>query len=285
MAGTSPTMTKQSDGVAIAARDGRRVWLKWHKLRRHADEPAFDPANLRAGLAAGASLEIDVRRLADDRWVCLHDDVLDEETDGSGPVAALRSGDAAALRIRGAGYSPPLLAALAAVVAAAPASQALLQLDLKEPAATLTERAVRAFAAAVGPVASRCLLSGCEWPAVARLGAAVPGLRLGYDPYEAAAGRPLDTADAIAALAQETLATAPDAACFYLWHRTASAALDQGVNPIAILQERGAMVDVWTLDPSTPDIASILPRMVAAGADQITTNDPFALQALWEATA
>jgi hypothetical protein len=39
------------------------VRLKWHKLRRHPDDPPFGRANLRAGLAAGASLEIDLRRL------------------------------------------------------------------------------------------------------------------------------------------------------------------------------------------------------------------------------
>lgn len=277
-------MTSRSDGIAISARDGRRVWLKWHKLRRHAGEPPFDPANLRLGLAAGASLEIDVRRVADDRWVCLHDDVLDDETDGSGPVAALRSGDLARLRIRGAAYPPPLLAGIAADVARAAPSPAVLQLDLKEPAATLTDGAVREFAAAIAPIAPRCLLSGCEWEAVARLGAAVPGLRLGYDPYEVAEGRTLVTAADYEGLARETLANAPDAAMFYLYHRFVSAALDLGVNPVAIVKANGAAVDVWTLDPATPDIGRILPRMVEAGADQITTNDPLALQALWEET-
>ncbi|MGF1625650.1 MAG: glycerophosphodiester phosphodiesterase [Alphaproteobacteria bacterium] len=272
-----------NDGIALAADDGRRVLLKWHKLRRAAHEPPFDPTNLRAGLAAGASLEVDVRRLADDAWVCLHDDVLDEETDGAGPVTALASPEVAGIRIRGAAYPPPLLAELVEIIVAAAPSSAILQLDLKEPAATLTERAVAGFAAAVAPVAGRCLLSGCAWPAVARLGAAVPGLRLGYDPYEDAEGRTLATATDMESLAWETLETAPDAAIFYLYHRFVAAALDLGVNPLAILKCRGALVDIWTLDPSTPGIEAILPRMIAAGADQITTNAPVALQALWDA--
>ena len=61
-------MSRGRDNDAAVALDhaGRRVLLKWHKLRRRAGEPPFDPANLATGLAAGASLEIDVRCLADD---------------------------------------------------------------------------------------------------------------------------------------------------------------------------------------------------------------------------
>jgi hypothetical protein len=32
-----------------------------------------------------------------------------------------------------------------------------------------------------------------------------------------------------------------------------------------------------------PEIETMLPRMVAAGADQITTNDPIGMARLWEA--
>jgi hypothetical protein len=38
---------------------------------------------------------------------------------------------------------------------------------------------------------------------------------------------------------------------------------------------------VWTLDPDMPEIANVLPRMIAAGANQITTNDPLRMGALW----
>ena len=134
-----PCPTTQRDdgdqGVAIDA-DGRRVLLKWHKLRRAAAEPPFAIANLPAGLALGASMEIDVRLMADGDWICLHDDVLDEETDGAGPVARLDTAAARSLHIAGANYPPPLLTDMTAVLAAAPASDACLQLDLKEPAAT-----------------------------------------------------------------------------------------------------------------------------------------------------
>ena len=86
---------------------GRRVLLKWHKLRRGANEPPFSLANLRAGLALGASLEIDARMLGDGTWTCLHDDVLDEETTGTGPVNAADAKAIARTRIAGASYPPP----------------------------------------------------------------------------------------------------------------------------------------------------------------------------------
>jgi glycerophosphoryl diester phosphodiesterase len=269
-------------GVSIEYR-GRAVLLKWHKLRRGPDEPPFSLANLRAGLALGASLEIDIRLLADGAWVCLHDDMLDEETDGSGPVAGVSSDAIRRLRIAGSDYPPPLLAHVASVVAAARASKACLQIDLKEPAGALTRRAIRGFAETIAPIAPTCLLSGTEWTAVERLGAGVPRLRLGYDPYDVAEGRRLDDGDSIAAFVDEVFATAPAAHTFYLYHRFVGAALAHGVDPIAILKSAAAKIDVWTLDPTMPEIETMLPRMVAAGADQITTNDPIGMARLWEA--
>jgi glycerophosphoryl diester phosphodiesterase len=267
-------------GVALAV-GNRRVMLKWHKLRRAADQPPFAVANLRAGLALDASLEVDVRRLADDSWVCLHDAVLEEETNGAGPVTAADADAVRSLRIAGADFAPPLLAELALAIAAAASTAACLQFDLQEPRATLTVKAVANFAAAVGPVARACLLSGGDWAAVQQLGAHVPGLRLGYDPIDEMAHRQLDTAESISAFLEEVVAMAPSAATYYLDYRFVSAAVDRGVNAVRRLQVAGAMVDIWTLDPTTPEIETVLPAMIATGADQITTNDPVGLTTLW----
>jgi glycerophosphoryl diester phosphodiesterase len=269
-----------ADGVAVE-HDGRRVLLKWHKLRRAADDPPFSLANLRAGLACGASLEIDIRLLADGAWVCLHDDVLDEETDGHGRVAGLDSEAIRRLRIAGAGFAPPLLTEVTALVAAAPETGACLQLDLKEPAKTLTEAGVESFVAAIAPVAGRCLLSGVEFDPVARLGSGVPGLRLGYDPYELAEGRDLADRRTMEAFVAEVFAIAPAADAFYLYHRFVGAALALGFNPLKRLKENGAIIDIWTLDPTTPRVIAILEEVIAAGADQITTNDPPGIDRLW----
>ncbi len=269
-----------NDGVAIDA-GGRRVMLKWHKLRRFAKEPPFMAANLPRGLAIGASMEIDARVLADGNWVCLHDDVLDRETTGTGPVEKADTETIRGLRLAGADFAPPLLADLAGNVAAAGDTGAVFQIDLKEPAVGLTPAAVARFAEIIAPVAGRCLLSGTEWAAVRILGDAVPDLPLGFDPLDIAEGRRLaDRADMVA-LTEETAATAPPAVMFYLHYKFVLAALALGHNPIARLQQGGGRVDVWTLDPTTPDIGGVLARVVNAGADQITTNDPLAMAALW----
>ncbi|HEV3177076.1 MAG TPA: glycerophosphodiester phosphodiesterase family protein, partial [Stellaceae bacterium] len=264
-------MTDVTAGVFISYL-GRRVRLKWHKLRRDRADPPFGLANLRAGLAAGASLEIDIRALADGAFVCLHDDVLDGETDGHGRVGEADTAAIRGLRISGTAYAPPLLSDIARELAAAPNSSACLQLDLKEKREGLSLSAIEAFVATIGPVAQSCLLSGTDWHAVEALGAAVPSLRLGFDPLDLAKGRDLADRAAIAAFLEEVAATAPGAAGFYLNYRFVLRALAHGINPVPRLQQGGALVDIWTLDPTTPEICDVLEPILATGADQITTN-------------
>lgn len=67
-----------------------RLRFKWPRLERHRTDPPFSRANLEAGLAAGAPLEVDLRATADGHWVCLHDATLERETSGAGPIAAQR---------------------------------------------------------------------------------------------------------------------------------------------------------------------------------------------------
>ena len=70
----------EPDGLSIRHGD-RGIRLKWHKLRRRADDPPFHRPNLAAGLAAGASMEVDIQPLADGGFVCLHDWTLETQTD------------------------------------------------------------------------------------------------------------------------------------------------------------------------------------------------------------
>lgn len=268
------------DVVAID-HEGRRVLLKWHKLRRAPHHPPFSLDNLAAGLKLGASVEVDIRLLADNAWVCLHDDTLDRETDGTGPVRSADTEAVRRLRIAGADYPPPLLTELtAALTEAAPSAR--LQFDLKEDVGEITKAGVAAFAEAVTPVARHCLLSGEDWQAVRRLGAGVAGLRLGYDPCRDIETRTFARPSDISGFAAEALETAPKADAFYIHHGLVTAGLALGVNAIAALKTSGAFVDVWTLDPTTPEAARILADVVAAGANQITTNDPPGLARLWQ---
>ena len=249
----------------MLAHGGRTVRLKWHKLRQRPFDPPFARANLRAGLAAGASLEVDLRRLACGRFVCLHDGLLESETTGEGPVAGIDAAAIGRLEMRAApGERPILLDELAAIVRAGPcAPDALVQLDLKDAEIESASRAV--FAKALNGVAGRFILSGCDWAAVRRLGGAVPGLALGYDPYDDAGDDPAEALRAIRA-------RAPEADTVYLHRALVRAAHERGDPLVARLRAQDHRVDCWTIDYGSPAALADLRIALAAGCDQITTN-------------
>lgn len=269
----------------LVAADRRRVALKWHKLRQRAGDPAFARANLRAGLAAGAVLEVDLVATADGSFVCLHDRTLDAETTETGPVATRTAAEIGQLRQRAndkKALAEPVLSLAELVAIAGPLlppgpGDGRIQLDLKEQRETLRVTP-GAFAATLDRHASWFTLSGDDWEAVGAL--AVPGLRLGYDPWTLIErGLPPDE------VVRQALATAAPASTIYLHHPFLVAALDGGGNPVAALHAAGRRVDAWTVDPDLPDIGGLLRRLVGAGVDQITTNDPLALERIWrEAT-
>ncbi|MGH6917735.1 MAG: glycerophosphodiester phosphodiesterase [Geminicoccaceae bacterium] len=247
-------------------RGDRTVRLKWHKLRRKPEDPPFMRANLCAGLAAGASLEVDLRRLACGRFVCLHEADLEGETTGEGPVAAVDAAAMARLEMRhAAGERPLLLDELVDAVRAGPcAPGALVQLDLKATAAEI-DGARATLAAALGGITHHFILSGCDWDAVRRLGGGLPGLALGYDPYDDAGD---DPAQAMRAIRER----APEADTVYLHRDLMRAAHEHGDPLVARLRAHGHRVDCWTIDHGQPTAIADLRAAIAAGCDQITTN-------------
>ena len=66
----------RAKGIQLEGPNGP-IKIKWHRLRRVAGDVDFTAARLREGLAAGASLEIDLRRHAEKGFVCLHDAMLE----------------------------------------------------------------------------------------------------------------------------------------------------------------------------------------------------------------
>jgi glycerophosphoryl diester phosphodiesterase len=77
------------------------------------------------------------------------------------------------------------------------------------------------------------------------------------------------------------LETAPSARIFYLEHGFVLDCLTSGHNPIAPLHAAGKRIDCWTLDADHDRVLEKLEALIAAGADQITTNDPETLSHLW----
>ena len=239
--------------------------LKWHQLRRQPEDPPFLRENLRAGLAAGASLEVDIRALADGRFVCLHDAVFDSETSGRGPVVASNEHAVTALRMLESGEPPLLLDELADIVrSTALHPNSLLQLDLCGPIDTAD---CDAFAATLRGISTQMVLSAYSWDDVTRLGARVRGLALGYDPTEDAtrSGR-----DAISLVRE----VAPTADWIYLHRSSVRNAHKRGEQ----LAAAGLpMIDCWTIDHGGATNRFHFDMALAAGCDQITTNSP----ALW----
>jgi glycerophosphoryl diester phosphodiesterase len=276
-----------NEGTALRTGD-RKVWLKWHQLRRTAADPAHDRANLRLGIARGASLEVDLVLTRDGHFVCLHDDELAAETTGRGLV---QNQDRAALeRLRQCDNqrrplaSPPLFLdeVIAALAEAAPDWPGRLQLDLKPPRAPFGSAVIGRFAALVAPVAPQLTLGGTRWPAVRDLGHAVPRLRLGFDPLDIHAVAPPASAVEFTALGAYTLAHAASARIFYFHIPLLLRGLALGVDLIALAEAQGAEVDAWRLEPEDDQAAATLARLVAGGVDQITTDSPEALEQLWQ---
>jgi glycerophosphoryl diester phosphodiesterase len=271
-------------GVALR-HGGRRILLKWHMLRRAPGDPPHDRSNLRTGLERGAAVEVDLQFTADGVGVCLHDATLEAETTGRGPVRERTWREVAALRQRDdrgqARAEPPL--SLAEVVEEARRREGLLpgaiQLDLK--AEELDARSIAFFRDVVGPVAGRFTVAGEDAALVERLAAAAPGVRRGYEPLRLFRDDPPREPAAFRALASRMLDAAPGAEIVYLHTGLALAGLACGEDLVARLVEAGRRVDCWTIDPHRTGVADTLRRLAGSGCDQVTTNGPEALEALW----
>jgi glycerophosphoryl diester phosphodiesterase len=278
--------------AGVEVRHGSRtIWLKWHQLRRAGSDPSHDRTNLRLGIERGASLEVDVVATRDGHFVCLHDDDLACETTGEGLV---RDRDRAAIEgLRQCGNdgrpldsAPLFLDELLETLASAPADwPGRLQLDLKQPAELIDPPIIERFAALAGPVARHLMLGGTQWRAVQKLGRAVPGLRLGFDPLDIHEAAPPDSAAEFHALGAYTLAHARGAAIFYFHIPTVLRGLELGIDLIAMAKAAGAEVDAWRLEPEDDRAAAKLTRLIEAGVDQITADSPEALERLWQSLA
>lgn len=277
----------QTPPTGIAIETGEHITrLKWHRLQRsHRDLP-FTPRRLLEGLVAGASMEVDLRLHADHSFVCLHDESLDRETTGKGPVAQASLEQLRRLTLRGehskTGEGLILLEDLAELARGAAAPDALIQLDLKEIDAALDRQTIENFRRTLACIAGQCILSGCDWQAVSRLAAAIPAMRRGFDPCAEDTLEHLRDGIDCLDFVESALATAADAEMIYLDYRIVLAAEEMGIDLVAPFRASGKAVDAWTLNTDHPGAALSVKRLVALKVDQITTDEPDALQALFE---
>jgi glycerophosphoryl diester phosphodiesterase len=275
------------DGVELRGPKGP-IRIKWHRLRRTAGDVDFTAQRLREGLAVGASMEIDLRRHAEHGFVCLHDDVLESETNGRGPIANASVSTLRSLRMRGPDGSitgePLLLLEDLVEIAHEGHPDSVVQFDLKEHKAYLDEATLSSLAGLVAPNARRFLLSGDDWNAVRAIGERIQGLKLGFDPSDLPEATGLKSAKDFSDFTRFTLETAPNAAIIYLEYHLVLASLASGHDMVGGLHAGGKTVDAWTFDVDVASAGSLadLARLIASNVDQISSNDSFALQAAAE---
>jgi glycerophosphoryl diester phosphodiesterase len=287
------------------AYNGRDVLLKYHRLLSGAHpHPPNSLAALRRVLADGAEVvEFDIRLTRDERFVLIHDAILERETSGRGPVRGISEAQFTALRLRDS--DEPGAALVDAVEILRGVGRRLkVQVDLKEAAPIPTEIAA-GLLRAIAPIRDKGHVSvvvGCmgDWN-LRLLGRLDPQLAVGLDfgyyldapvddltrlPVRVNAYGYLDDhplgyrrslpvraylEDRIGVL----LDLVPGAAEVYIRKEFLLQALGDGVNPIACIHDRrpGALVDVWTLYAGEPDLDQVLRAALEAGADQISSPD------------
>ncbi|MDQ7844481.1 MAG: glycerophosphodiester phosphodiesterase family protein [Armatimonadota bacterium] len=284
--------------------DGRRVLLKYHALR--SGRGAHPPNSLSALgelLDGGAEvIEFDVTAIQGGEYLLIHDETLERETTGTGPVRPLTPGQAKRLTLRGWDEPPALLSEVADVLASW-RRPVKVQVDLKDQY-PLTAEEARGFLRAIAPLRANAHLSvvvGClaDWnlrllhrldPALAvgldfafYLDAPVPEFpRLpvrenvfGYlDDHPLGFRRGLSPGDYLRDRLESLCRLVPGAVEVYLRVEFIEQALRDGVNPVAVV--RGALGDVvvdgWTLNADHPQAASLLRMLLSSGVDQVTTD-------------
>ena len=271
-------------GISLRSND-HITMLKWHRGRRFVTDAVFTRSRIVEGMRLGASIEVDIQRHGSNGFAILHDDTLNRETSGSGPVGVQKVHELRQLRMRdndGAVTAEPvlLLDDLAELLAAGPVdADAVLQLDLKNDRASLSPDDIAAFPSAVEPFLANVLVSGDDADAVDSLHRATPGLRTGYDPCREDTIAELRRTGDYAAFVQAALAAAPDAEMIYIHHRIVLAADTAGFDMIGAIQAAGKRVDAWTIEEVTDATLAMARRLLALKVDQITTDDPVGLEA------
>jgi len=287
------------------------VLLVHHAANRGYVHPPSSLRGLRACLEAGARVvEVDIIPLAGGDFALLHDERLDESTNGSGLVSALTADQVRRLRHTWQGTltaEPVGLLSQAIPLLQSHAAPSLqeLQLDFK-PGAPPADAVLRGLLRAVEPVKERVRVTcGEDW-VLRRLRALDPDLPLGFDPllyleidadpavspeetpdplpfrvgaYGYRDDHPLalrvwgTPADYLAARAETLGVLPPPGGVWYIHASLLARVLDDGFDWIAYLHARSIQVDVWTLDAGRPGHVELAHHLIAAGVDRITTND------------
>ena len=273
------------DPVSVT-RNGHRTFLKWHRARRRGTDPVFTGRRILEGMALGASVEVDLVVHKDRGFAVLHDHLsIARETTGQGSAVSHTAAELRSLRLRDNDGKPiadhvMLLEDLCALlVQTPPHPDALLQLDYKEDESVLDGPTVETFARATRPIARNMIVSSGSARAVEILTEAVPGMLRGFDPSDEDRFRAALAAGNLQGFVDDALAAAPAADFIYLDWRIVTYSADAGFDIVTAFHNANKRVDAWTIKAADDASLLVVQRLLALGADQITTDDPEGLAA------
>jgi glycerophosphoryl diester phosphodiesterase len=285
----------------MARQEADGVVLVHHSANRDHDRPANSLSAMKHCLEASARIvEVDITPLREGGFALLHGPELSDETDGKGKAYRKHASKVQKLRYRlNKKVTKENVALLPDAVSLISEHLHLdeLQLDLKEYA-PLDDTVLEELLQSVDAQRHRVrITSVADW-ALRRLRQLDSDILLGFDPllYIEPRKPPKDylpfrlgafgywddhplaaekwgTNLQYLRLRAETLwDQAPSHAAWYLRASLLCQVLDDGFDWIGFLQDRGALIDVWTLDPHGSGI-DVARRLAHAGVDRITTND------------
>ncbi len=281
-------MTNSSAQGLALVHAGRTTRLKWHRLRRRMRDPLFSAETMAEGFRLGASMELDMRVRGDGGFVVLHDDLLEGETNGQGRVAELGRAEMAELSF--ADTPRPLIFSedLAAMLRLSH-PDALLQFDMKDDYEAVGVEGVAHLARFFADIDANIIVSADSLALIEAIRTEVPSLMRGIDPTNGLVD--IYKQDGIAAVERSLLAdlrgsTAPDT-IYLAWQLVLKADAD-GLDLIGLCHQEGKKVDAWTFTLKDPergfddDEWTAFNRLMALGADQITTDEAIATEAAWD---
>jgi len=282
-----------------------KTLLVHHAANKGYDRLPNSLRSLRICLEADARVvEVDISPLSGGDFALLHDEVLDNNTNGTGSVCAATGEQVSRLKYASQGIvTDESVGLLSQAVSLVQDYSGLmeLQLDLKSHAA-LSNAVLIDLLRIIEPVQDRIrVTSNADW-ALRRLNTLDRDLQLGFDPqlyldadpeeeidetkppfrtgvYGYRDDHPLGSqrwstpADYLETRAEALIAQSPSVSIWYLSMHLLVHSHEDDFNWITYLHDRGYQVDAWTLDPDQQKHLTLARCLVDAGIDRITTND------------
>ena len=239
------------------------------------------------GFRIGASMELDLKVRADGGFVVLHDDLLEGETTGHGPVSGATRGEMASLQFLDSPRPLTFSEDLAAMLESAH-PDALLQFDMKDDFASIGERGLDHLAEHFSNPRAPVIVSASSLELIVGVRDRIPKLLRGIDPTDKLVD--LYRAEGPGSVEAELRAdlrgaTEPDT--IYLAWELVLKASEDGLDLIAVCHDDGKRVDAWTFTLGDPAAGftdaewQSFSALMALKPDQITTDEAPATEAAW----